>query len=136
MTGIFGALDIARKGLIVSQSGINNAGHNIANANTPGYSQQRVRQSAEVPLLKGGNLIGQGVRFRGIERITDPFVESQLIRQSGTAAATREQSAVLSLVERECDHTTVLTQKETRRVQGATRWHRPVTCLQKEEKSR
>ncbi len=99
MTGIFGALDIARQGLIVTQAGVRTTGHNIANADTPGYTQQRIHQSSEIPQRLGGLIQGTGVRFLTVERITDPFVEAQLIRQQGAAAAAKAQSGVLSAVE-------------------------------------
>lgn len=99
MTGIFGALDIARKGMNVSQAGIRQTGHNIANVNTPGYSRQRLLQSADAPVRTTTGLEGMGVRVFGTERITDPFIQRQLIRQTGSAAASSAQADVLSQVE-------------------------------------
>ncbi len=99
MTGIFGALDIARKGMNVSQAGIRTTGHNIANVNTPGYSQQRLIQSADAPIRTTTGIEGLGVRVFGVERITDPFIQSQLIRQTGSAAASSAQANVLSQIE-------------------------------------
>ncbi|MCP5055595.1 MAG: flagellar hook-associated protein FlgK [bacterium] len=99
MTGIFGALDVARKGLIVTQAGVRVAGHNIANANTPGYTQQRLLQAADFPIRTGVGLLGTGVISSGVQRITDPFVQAQLVRQRGAAASADAQAGVLSLVE-------------------------------------
>ena len=99
MTGIFGALDVARKGLIVTQAGVRVAGQNIANANTPGYTQQRGLVAADAPIRTPVGLMGTGVSFFGVERITDPFVQAQLIRQRGATGSASAQSGVLSLVE-------------------------------------
>jgi flagellar hook-associated protein 1 len=38
----FRGLEVAKRTLHAQQSAINTTGHNIANANTPGYSRQRV----------------------------------------------------------------------------------------------
>ena len=42
MSSLFYGLEIARTGLTVSQKAINLSGHNIANANTEGYTRQRL----------------------------------------------------------------------------------------------
>ncbi len=99
MSGIFGALEIARKGLIVTQTGVRNAGQNIANVNTPGYSRQRVLQSSDTPIPTSVGPVGTGVRTLGIERITDRFIQSQLVRQRSAVEATGAQSSALSFVE-------------------------------------
>ena len=46
MPGIGGALDIARWSMYSSQLAIEIASHNIANANTEGYSKQKLRIEA------------------------------------------------------------------------------------------
>ncbi len=99
MTSIFGAIDVARKGLAVTQRGLATAGHNIANANTPGFSRQRLVQAAEFPIRISGGLLGTGVRALTIERATDPFIQSQLVRQRSTAASSEAQANVLSQIE-------------------------------------
>jgi len=42
MSSTFSGFDIARKALSVSQKAMETTGHNIANANTPGYTRQRL----------------------------------------------------------------------------------------------
>lgn len=99
MTGIFGALEVARQGLIVTQAGLRNTGHNIANVNTPGYSQQRVLQASQQPIRTAFGLLGAGVSFLGIERLSDPFVQAQLIRQLSATGSAEAQSNALGVVE-------------------------------------
>ena len=48
--GIFDALHIGYSGLSTSQAGINTTSHNISNANTEGYSRQRISQETKIPL--------------------------------------------------------------------------------------
>ena len=45
-----------------AQAGLTTAGHNVANANTPGFHRQAIVQSAATPMLSGSGFIGQGVR--------------------------------------------------------------------------
>lgn len=99
MSGIFSVLDIARKGLSASQAGVKTAGHNIANANTPGFSRQRQIQTSDTPILTSAGIQGSGVRVIGVERITDPFIQAQEIRQGSVTASADAQANILSLVE-------------------------------------
>jgi len=75
MASIFNGLHIGYSGLSASQIGINTTGHNISNAETQGYTRQRVVQQSTTPL---GNLIpgaqGNGTQVKEIVRIHDEFV--------------------------------------------------------------
>ena len=53
MSGLFDTFTIAKRGLNVQQSAINTTSHNIANANTTGYSRQRAVAETTTPF--GGN---------------------------------------------------------------------------------
>ena len=72
--GISDILHIARSGLMVAQTGQRVTGHNITNANTPGFSRQRVTVSA---LGGNGYLPGIGVSVANIHRVHDRFLENQ-----------------------------------------------------------
>ncbi|MCW5893727.1 MAG: flagellar hook-associated protein FlgK [bacterium] len=77
--GLLPALDIGRSGLLAAEMGLNVAGNNIANVNTPGYSRQRVVQGAIEPYADGtGVLVGRGVRIRSVEQIVDPLLDRRL----------------------------------------------------------
>jgi flagellar hook-associated protein 1 FlgK len=99
VAGLFGVLDIAGRGLFVAQQGVQTAGHNIANANTPGYSVQRQVLAACRPSLHGNAYLGTGVEQLSIERANDSFLQAQLLRQGGSLAATDAQANALSLIE-------------------------------------
>ena len=73
-----GILGIATGSLIALQRALATTGNNIANANTEGYSRQRVDFVTETPQLTGIGYVGSGVRVDGIERMYDSFLESQL----------------------------------------------------------
>lgn len=71
-------LAIAKSGLDASRKALKTTGHNIANVNTEGYSRQRVNQVTNPPIETQGNLIGSGVRVKGVDRIADPYIEKRL----------------------------------------------------------
>ena len=50
MASIFNALHIGYTGLNAAQVGINTTGHNIANAETDGFTRQRVVATTTTPI--------------------------------------------------------------------------------------
>ena len=76
-------LNVSVSGLRVSQSALRTIGHNIANANTEGYSRQSVHINSSGGLNNGGNFLGQGSYTANVERTVDNFVTAQ-IRQETT----------------------------------------------------
>ncbi len=77
--GISSILDIAKTALLTSQKALQTTSHNIANANTPGYTRQKVVLSAGEPLLSGGQFVGTGVKVEGVERAYDRFLGLQIL---------------------------------------------------------
>ncbi|AYF45939.1 MULTISPECIES: flagellar hook-associated protein FlgK [Halobacteriovorax] len=71
-------LNIGNTGLSASKKALEVTSHNISNANTEGYSRQRVHQQANTPLIKDGLVTGSGTRIRDINRVHDKFVEKKL----------------------------------------------------------
>jgi len=74
MASIFNALHIGYSGLNVSQVGINTTGHNIANAETEGYSRQRVFSTTALPVNISPGHRGNGADVAEIVRVFDNFV--------------------------------------------------------------
>lgn len=77
------------RALQAHQLGLSVTGHNIANANTEGYSRQRISlvpgnpytvPSFNKPLSPGQ--IGTGVKVADIQRVRDEFIEMQLRMES------------------------------------------------------
>lgn len=74
-----GLLSNAISGLQASQNALRTTGHNISNANTPGYSRQRVDTvTRPEQQLGSAGYVGSGVQVESIERIVDEFVTAQL----------------------------------------------------------
>lgn len=99
MSGLFGVLDVAARGLLTTQRGIRTTGHNIANVNTPGYSRQRQVLAAAPPILYPTGHLGTGVEQLSIERVTDVLVQAQLLQQNASFASTDTQAQALARVE-------------------------------------
>lgn len=81
-----GLLDTAVSGLRVSQSALRTTGHNIANANTAGYSRQGVEVASNGGFNTGSGFIGNGSRITAIERTVDQFLITQLRTDTSLAA--------------------------------------------------
>lgn len=83
-----GMLQIGLTGLMAARYQLDTASHNIANANTEGYSRQRVNQSTQFPQFVGFGYIGRGALLVGVERAYDQFLQGNLL-----AATTRYAQA-------------------------------------------
>ncbi len=93
------ALGIGLQGLLSAQSALDTLGHNLANANTPGYSRQRLSLQAQRPLSMGGTMVGRGVRTDGIRRISDNVLNRRIVSQTSIAAKLDAGVLALSGVE-------------------------------------
>jgi flagellar hook-associated protein 1 FlgK len=82
MASIFNALHIGYSGLNASQVGINVTGHNISNAETEGYTRQRVVQSAAQPITIHPGDVGNGAQVDQIVRVFDAFVYDRYTKTS------------------------------------------------------
>ena len=71
-------LSIGLSGTAASERSIATASHNIANAQTEGFSRQRVQVDTRPPQLTGVGALGTGVKINNIHRIHDEFVSSEM----------------------------------------------------------
>ncbi|MBU1657876.1 flagellar hook-associated protein FlgK [bacterium] len=74
MASIFNSLNIGYSALSVAQVGIETTGHNIANAESDGYTRQRVMTAAATPISSMPGQVGNGVQILEIKRVFDNFV--------------------------------------------------------------
>ena len=88
-------LSIGLTGLLVAQRSLQTVGHNIANANTPGYSRQVVSISARDPELSPYGPLGQGVQIDEIRRLKDDLIDSQIRSQTSLFGNSEIQSNIL-----------------------------------------
>lgn len=73
MGSIFNSLNIGYSGLNAAQVAIDTTGHNISNANTDGYTRQRVITQAAPALYVLPGAVGDGTQIQSIQRIFDQF---------------------------------------------------------------
>ncbi|WP_340121011.1 flagellar hook-associated protein FlgK [Methylobacter svalbardensis] len=73
-----GLLATSLSGLMAAQRSLETVQHNISNANTEGYSRQRVQQGTNPAMFTGDGYIGQGVNVTNITRSYDQFINKQL----------------------------------------------------------
>ncbi len=77
-------LSIGVSGLTASQSAISTTGNNITNANTPGYSRQRVELTPQAAQYTGVGYIGSGVSVQSVQRVVDQLYVGQLRSDTAT----------------------------------------------------
>jgi flagellar hook-associated protein 1 FlgK len=99
--GGFSTMNTAISGLLASQRALDITGQNVVNANTPGYSRQRVQVSsvgsAPSANFHTGNsqaVLG-GVKIDTIERIRDVFLENTRVAAGASLEAIKAQSTAL-----------------------------------------
>ncbi|WP_010647622.1 flagellar hook-associated protein FlgK [Oceanobacillus massiliensis] len=102
----FHGLEMARQALSTQQSALYTTGHNIANANTEGYSRQRVnfetlspypsasRNRPEIP-----GQMGTGVTAGSVQRVRDQFLDNQYRSENSTSSYWSTRSEALSRME-------------------------------------
>jgi flagellar hook-associated protein 1 FlgK len=81
MPNAFTGLEIASRALRSFNRGLDVAGHNIANVNTPGYSRQVVDFSPTDPTTFWGSHImslGTGVNITSVNRVQDLFLQQRM----------------------------------------------------------
>jgi len=83
MANLFNTLNIGYTGLSAAQVGVSTTSHNISNAETEGYTRQRVVASAATPVSSSLGQVGNGVEITDITRIFDNFVFDRYTDISG-----------------------------------------------------
>jgi flagellar hook-associated protein 1 len=102
--GFFGFFN-AQRGLLAAQNALSTINHNISNANTPGYTRQRVELSAyDAYTFPTSNQssplqIGQGPQVDDVIRIRDQFLDSQFRSSNGDLGRSQMMRDTLKSVE-------------------------------------
>lgn len=106
MASLFYGLEIAKTGLNVSQQGINLTGHNISNANTVGYTRQRIIQNSIDPsnaMTRISNVnksaIGGGVEITMIDQIRSDYIDRQYRSENATLGNYNTRAEELDYIE-------------------------------------
>ncbi|WP_127532070.1 flagellar hook-associated protein FlgK [Paenibacillus kobensis] len=106
MRSTFHSIETAKRSLFTEQANISTTGHNIANANTPGFSRQRVNLVASRPIEAPGYMrtnipgqLGTGVEFTSITRVREKFLDDQFRNANRSLGEWSIQSDTLSKLE-------------------------------------
>src|SRR5690625_5305170 len=106
MRSTFSGIDIARRSLQAHRQALDVTGHNIANANTPGYRRQVARLATTAPFaaptLNQGATTGQmgtGVHVTSVQRMVDTFVQHQLNLERQGEAYWQQREQLLHEIE-------------------------------------
>ncbi len=94
-----GLFSIARTALLAHQTSLQVVSHNVANAETPGFSRQRPLLSANTPIRMPYGNIGTGVAFNGIERQRDALLDQSFRTASSLLGESTTRRDLLSQVE-------------------------------------
>lgn len=106
MRSSFFGLEVARRAMDAHRLAMDVTGHNIANANTPGYRRQRVLLEPVlahgingISKASGSGQMGAGVMAVGIERIRDQFVDMQIRHTTSSLGRWEARRQVLEEIE-------------------------------------
>lgn len=106
MSGLFATFNVAKRGMSAQQKAIDVTTHNIANANTEGYSRQRATMETTKPFgmptmnnSVGAGQLGTGVQISSIIRIRDSFLDYQVRTENGTKGLYEGREQFLTEIE-------------------------------------
>ncbi|HZG71725.1 MAG TPA: flagellar hook-associated protein FlgK [Chondromyces sp.] len=106
MPSTFHGLETAKRAMFTQQSALYTTGHNIANANTPGYTRQRVNfvqtepypaPSMNRPQIPGQ--IGTGVEAGSVQRMRENFLDVQYRGENNKLGYWQSRAESLSKME-------------------------------------
>lgn len=106
MRTMFAALEIGRRALSAQRVGLDVTSHNIANANTPGYSRQVARLATTAPypapaFSRPGTpgQLGTGVKVDQIVRMHDSFIQWQINTETQAQGYWEKREQILEELE-------------------------------------
>jgi flagellar hook-associated protein 1 len=92
-------LNMARSAMNAQQMAIQIASENVSNAETTGYSRQRVDLANAMPVVYPYGSVGTGVTIAGITRARDSLLDMTFRQDSAGASAADAKSAALSQIQ-------------------------------------
>ncbi|GAA2751299.1 flagellar hook-associated protein FlgK [Amnibacterium kyonggiense] len=99
----FGGLSTAYTGLVAARKALEVTGQNVANANTEGYTRQRVDQSPMAQSVLATyftqSSVGDGVVVTGVSRLNDAVVDARVNSTASSAAYWNASANAASAVE-------------------------------------
>ncbi len=96
---LFSGLNVGLQGILSNQSALQTVGHNLANANTPGFSRQRVDFVTLPPQDFAFGQLGKGVAVGGIRRVVDQSLQIRFQDASSSLGNLRVRQDTLAHIE-------------------------------------
>ena len=93
-------------GLNAAMYELNTTQHNIANANTPGYTRQQVVLGTPDAQATGSGFVGQGVNVVTVKRLYDQFLTTQVLQQQNQSSYLNTYLASMTQVDNLVSNTT------------------------------
>lgn len=96
----FLTLHTALSGILASRAGVETASHNVANAQSEGYTRQRIEQrSRHIGHQAPYGQVGRGSVVEGVSRARERFLDLRVRAGLGTMAGLQARQALLTRVE-------------------------------------
>src|ERR1700760_226941 len=92
-------MSIGMRAMFANYASMQTTGHNIANAQTKGYSRQTVDLATSGGQNTGAGFFGKGVDVVTVQRATDKFLGTQAAGAASMAAADDARSSNLQQLE-------------------------------------
>ena len=95
MLGLFNTLNLGSRALQANQVAVEVTGQNLANANNPAYSRQRVVLQTSLSTPTNLGLEGTGVEAASIQQVRDQLLDSQIQSEAGVGGYWNSQQSAL-----------------------------------------
>lgn len=106
MGSTFSGIELGKRSIMAHTDAISTSGHNISNANTEGYSRQRVQLKEFDPLYRPdlerperAGMIGQGIDVQSIARIRDEMLDQRITAQQNQESYWDTRSKYYTMIE-------------------------------------
>lgn len=90
--------EISKSGMHVAERSLSTTAHNLVNANTPGYSRQRV-ENAPVQSGQPGTNVGLGVRIAQVNRLRNDLIDTQMLGKRMDMGYMQSKAAIFEQLE-------------------------------------
>lgn len=107
MGSTFSGIELGKRSIMAHTQAITTAGHNISNANTEGYSRQRVELKEFDPLYRpelerpeAPGMVGQGMVAESITRVRDQLLDERITEQANQETYWDTRSKYYSMLEK------------------------------------
>ncbi len=92
-------MQLGTRALFANYSALQTTGHNIANANTEGYSRQSLELETAGGQFSGAGFFGKGVNVTTVSRAHDEFLAREAVNAQAAASADEVRAAQLKRLE-------------------------------------